>query len=96
VESYLGLTPGEDSSGSRQRTTGITKAGSSALRRTLVQAAWSAMRTCTDPMVRWALEVMHRRGKRIAVIALARKMAGIMYALLRDGTKYNATRGAAM
>jgi hypothetical protein len=29
-------------------------------------------------------------------VALARKMAGIMYALLRDGSRYDATKGAAM
>jgi transposase len=44
VESYLGLTPGENSSSERQRRTGITKAGSSAVRRMLVQAAWAAIR----------------------------------------------------
>jgi hypothetical protein len=36
----------------------------------------------------WALEVEKRRGRRIATIALARKLAGILYALWRDGTTY--------
>jgi transposase len=43
VQSYLGLTPGEHSSSERERRTGITKAGSMELRRTLFQAAWAAM-----------------------------------------------------
>lgn len=96
LESYLGLTPGENSSSDRQRRTSITKAGSPALRWTLVQACWSALRCRPkDPMVQWAREVEKRRGSRIAVIALARKMAGILYALWRDGTTYDPKRGAA-
>jgi len=45
-------------------------------------------------MILWAAEIEKRRGKRIAVIALARKMAGILYAIWRDGTTYDPTRGA--
>ena len=33
-----------------------------------------------DPMVRWSREVELRRGKKVAIVALARKMAGIMFA----------------
>lgn len=95
VEAYLGLVPGEYSSSDRQRRTSITKAGPAALRRALVQGAWAARRARGDhPMVRWSFEVEKRRGRRVAVLALARKMAGIMYALLRDGTRYEAKRGA--
>ncbi|HEX7678480.1 MAG TPA: IS110 family transposase [Thermoanaerobaculia bacterium] len=90
LESYLGLTPGERSSGERQHSTGITKAGSPKLRWTLIQAAWSAWRhRRQDPMVLWALRVQERRGKTIAVVALARKMAGILFALWRDGSAYD-------
>jgi transposase len=97
IESYLGLVPGESSSGDRVQRTSITKAGPPRLRRTLIQAAWSARRAGgVHPMVLWALEVEKRRGRRIATVALARKLAGILYALLRDGTRYDATRGAAM
>ena len=97
LESYLGLVPGESSSGDRVHRTSITKAGSPRLRRTLIQAAWSARRAGgVHPMVLWTLEVEKRRGRRIATVALARKMAGIMYALLRDGSRYDATKGAAM
>ena len=42
-----------------------------------------------DPMVVWALGVAERRGRNIAAVALARKLAGILYALWRDGTTYN-------
>jgi transposase len=97
LESYLGLVPGESSSGDKIRRTSITKAGSPRLRCTLIQAAWGARRSGgVHPMVVWALEIEKRRGRRIAIVALARKMAGILYALLRDGSRYDASRGAAM
>lgn len=89
VAAYLGLTPGENSSSERQQRTGITKAGPRAVRRTLVQAAWVALRTAqSDRMVQWAEQLALRRGKFVAVVALARKMTGVMFALWRDGTTY--------
>ncbi|MBN4049532.1 IS110 family transposase [bacterium AH-315-N03] len=97
LRSYLGLVPGENSSGKRVRRTGITKAGAPAMRHTLVQAAWAARRSRkhrNDPMIGWADRIEKRRGKRIATVALARKMAGILYAIWRDGKSYNAGLGA--
>ena len=95
VESYLGLTPGESSSAERQQRTGITKAGAPALRKMLVQCAWAALRKHPEePMVRWALKIADRRNKFVAAIALARKLAGILYALWRDGTTYRSERSA--
>ncbi|HEY7955932.1 MAG TPA: IS110 family transposase [Polyangia bacterium] len=97
VQSYLGIVPGEHSSSERRQRLSITKAGPVALRWSLVQAAWSARRyAADDPMVRWCFEVEKRRGKRIAVVALARKLAGILFAIWRDGSVYDSTRGAAM
>jgi len=94
LQAYLGLTPGEMSSAERQARTGITKAGSSSVRWTLVQAAWSLRTHCRAPRARplqlWAMEIEKRRGKQIATVALARKLAGILYALWRDGTTYAA------
>jgi len=89
VASYLGLTPGENSSSERVRRTGITKAGATAVRRVLVNAAWVARRYAQgDPMVLWCHELEKRRGKFIAVTALARKLASIMFAIWRDGSTY--------
>lgn len=96
VQSYLGLTPGEHSSSERNRMTGITKAGSSEVRRALIQAAWTALRVSNDPMVSWAKQIAARRGKFVAVVALARKLAGILFALWRDGTSYQAHRTAVL
>jgi transposase len=90
VEAYLGLTPGEYSSSEKVRRTSITKAGSTAMRWCLVQAAWAARRARgKHAMIDWATEVQKRRGKKVAVVALARKLAGILFAIWRDGTVYD-------
>lgn len=96
VESYFGLTPGEHSSSDTKRRTGLTKAGSAAVRWLLVQAAWTALRTRpNDPMVLWARRMTERKTNRfVAVVALARKIAGVMYALLRDKAEYQAQRAS--
>lgn len=93
VQAYLGLVPGENSSSTRKQRTGITKAGPPRVRWALVQASWS-FRRCSknDPLVAWVLEVEKRRGKKVAIIALARRLAGIMYAMWRDGTHYEPSR----
>jgi transposase len=95
LESYLGLVPGERSSGDKKQRTTLTKAGNVNVRWLLTQAAWSAWRSRSgDPMVQWAKRVALRRGNHVAVIALARKIAGILYAIWRDGTRYDPSRGA--
>ena len=92
LQCYLGLVPGENSSSERKRRTSITKAGPPRVRWALAQAAWSFRRTQkTAPLALWADEVEKRRGKMIAMTALARRLAGIMYAIWRDGTRYDPT-----
>lgn len=94
VESYLGLIPGESSSGVTVQRLGITRAGSSRARTALVQAAWAAWRTRpNDPMVRWARAIAQRRPTQVAVVALARKLVGTLFALWRDETKYEPLHG---
>lgn len=100
VESYLGLVPGESSSSERQQRLSITKAGPRALRWVLIQAAWALRTLCRQPaavpLQLWAHQIELRRGKRIATVALARKLAGILYAVWRDETEYDGARGAKM
>jgi transposase len=100
VESYLGLVPGENSSSERQQKLSITKAGPPALRWVLIQAAWALRTRCRQPaavpLQLWAHRIELRRGKRTATVALARKLAGILYAIWRDGTVYDGSRGAKM
>jgi transposase len=90
ITSYLGLTPGENTTGFKTKRTGMTKAGSSRVRWTLNQAAWSMVRCRpNDPIVMWFQQIAGRRGKKIAITALSRKMAGILYAMWRDQKSYN-------
>lgn len=91
VQAFLGLTPGENSSSQRVQRTGITKAGPPQVRRALVQAAWNFRRfRPSDPISRWAALIEQRRGKSIATIAVARKLAGVLFAIWRDGSTYDA------
>jgi hypothetical protein len=58
-----------------------------------VQPAWSVRRARpSDPLVLWAAEVEKRRGKMIATTALARRLAGVMYPIWRDGTRDELSR----
>ena len=96
VEAYVGLVAGQRSSGDRTRHLGITKAGSRALRWCLVQAAHCAKRTLpAGPLRDWVEGVERRRGRQVAVVALARKLTGILYALWRDTSVYDPLRATA-
>lgn len=91
--SYLGLSPGENSSSQRKRRTGITKAGPGPLRRCLVQVCWTIWRTRPhEPLRQWAAGVNDRHGKRTAVTAMARKLGGILWAMWRDQRPYESSR----
>jgi len=82
VVSYLGLNPREYSSGGRQRLGAISKQGNTLLRWLLVEAAQTAARL--DPELhRQYLRLKHRRGARIAKVAVARKLAVKLYWMLR-------------
>src|SRR5258706_453149 len=87
VASYLGLVPLEDSSGKRRRLGHITKQGNSLLRFLLVEAAQVTVRS--DP--EWRSKYFHlalRRGRKIAKVAMARRLAVWMYWMLRKGWNY--------
>jgi transposase len=94
-EAFLGLVPGERSSGEKRRVGRITKAGNSRARYLLVEAGWRILRSKspeTAALRAWALKIAARRGNRIAVVALARRLAGILYAMWRDNVPYNPTK----
>jgi transposase len=91
VEAYLGLVPSESSSGEKQRRGHITKAGNTRVRWLLVQSSLCILRLKNPDTLhlrQWAEAIAGRRGKRIAVVALARRLAGILFAMMRDATKY--------
>jgi transposase len=90
VSAYLGLVPGENTTGGKRRLGSITKHGNSYARSMLVQSAWQILRAgdVEDPLRRWALDLAKTRGKKIAAVALARRLAGVLWAMWRDGTFY--------
>ena len=92
LEAYFGLVPRELSSGEQRRLGPITKAGNRRVRWLLVEAAWRVLRSreaATSALRAWAGALAARRGKRIAVVALARRLAGIVYAMWRDQAPYD-------
>jgi transposase len=91
VAAYLGLVPRERSSGERQQRGRITKAGNSRARSLLVEAAWLILRSKRSDTIAlrtWAERVAARRGRRVAAVALARRLSRILYAMWRDETGY--------
>jgi transposase len=97
VVSYLGLVPREYSSGEQLRRGRIVPSAHPRVQALLVQAAWCIWRSSspdTRALRDWAHGIGQRRGKRVAAIALARRVARILYAMWRDQTTYSATRTA--
>jgi transposase len=89
VSAALGLVPHEASSAERRHRGHITKAGPPELRSLLVQAAWACWRSRQGhPLRHWAEAVASRRGRRIAIVGLARRLSRILFAMWRDGTTY--------
>ena len=91
LAAYLGLVPREFSSGEKRFRGRITKAGNPRLRFLLVEAAWRILcrpRPETEYLQRWAERISERHGRNVAVVALARKLSGILYAIWRDGTEF--------
>jgi transposase len=82
--SYLGLVPRQDCSGEKQQRGHITKQGAWRLRSLLVECPWGILRRqhpSTEALRDWAMRIAARRGKRIAAVALARKLAAILFAM---------------
>jgi transposase len=95
AEAYLGLVPSERSSGEQQHRGRITKRGNTRTRWLLVEAAWRIRRSkapALAPLNAWADRIAARRGKRVAIVALARRLAGILFAMWRTNTPFTAGR----
>jgi transposase len=90
VSAAIGLVPREDSSAERRQRGHITKAGPRELRSLLIQAAWVCWRHPGSGTLRaWGDRLAARRGRRIAVVALARRLSRILFALWRDDTTFD-------
>ena len=88
----LGLTPGQHSSGGKERLLGISKRGDSYLRTLLIHGARAVLKVAgrkDDPRSRWLMTVAARRHKNVAAVALANKNARIAWALLTRGGTYD-------
>jgi transposase len=87
VVAYAGLAPGYRESAGKSKQLGITKEGSRLLRWVLVEAAWRLVRRSQ----RWGRvydQLQKRRGKKKAIVAVARRWLGVLVALWRNGQKY--------
>ena len=84
--SFLGLTPKEDSSGSRRRLGAISKQGDVYVRMLLTHGARSVVwhaKTAARPssLQQWAVQAEQRRGRNVAAVAVANKLARIVWAV---------------
>ena len=87
IASYLGLVPSEESSGDRRQLGHISKQGNSLLRFLLVEAAQVAVRSDSE----WRGRFFHlamRRGRKIAKVAMARRLAVRLYWMWRKEWNY--------
>jgi transposase len=91
ASAFLGLVPSEDSSAERRHRGSITKMGPGELRALLVQASWGIWRGRSPAgaaLRTWVQALAARRGRRIAIVALARRLSRILYAMWRDGADF--------
>lgn len=89
VSAYVGMVPKELSSGERERHGAITKHGSRLVRSLLVEVAWASLRYNS-----WARATYQRISggkksrKKIAIVAVGRRLLVRCWAMLRDGTPW--------
>jgi transposase len=98
LSAFLGLVPGQRSSGGKTVLRGITKHGDRYLRTVLIHGARSALRSCatrSDALSRWMRQLRERQGANIAAVAVANKLARIVLALLKTGHSFDPKRAAA-
>jgi transposase len=91
IASYLGLVPLEKSSGNRRRLGHITKQGSSMVRFLLVEAAQVTVRSLPDWRSKY-VHLMMRRGRKIAKVAMARRLAVALYWMWRKDWNYEQSK----
>jgi len=88
---WLGLTPREHSTGGKHRMGKISKAGNERLRQLLVVGAMAVIRYAkpgSKSATAWLLQLLERRPRKVAAIALANKMARIIWAMMARGEAY--------
>ena len=91
---WIGLVPRQNSSGGKERLGRISKRGNVYLRQLLVLGATTQLRgkrVENAPGGRWFEQLLRRKSARLATVALANKMARIVWAVLSSGSNYRAS-----
>ncbi len=91
---YMGLTPRVHRSSDTQRNGRITKEGDRTLRWLLIQAAWATLRTRRGRLWRVFEKLCARKGAKIAIVAVARRLLILLFNLLRTQTTFRGARAA--
>jgi len=91
ISSWAGLSPGNNESAGKRKSTRITK-GNTYLKTVLCEVAWSITRVKSSYLSSWFWKLKQRRGAKKAVIALARKILVIIYTMLKENTSFNEER----
>jgi transposase len=94
---WLGLTPRERSTGGRHTMGGISRAGHEGLRALLVSGAMSVVRHAKPDSKNanpWLLDLLDRKPRKLAAVALANKMARIIWAMMSTGEVYRQPKAA--
>jgi len=105
LSAWLGLVPRQNSSGGKEKLLGISKRGDIYLRTLLIQGARSIfyarlryitkevkMRKDYSKFTEWMLNLSERRGHNKTVVAIANKLARIVFAILSSGNKYDESK----
>ena len=97
LAAWLGLVPRQSTTGGQIRLLGISKRGDTYLRALLIHGARAVLRKATkktDRRSRWVTELMARRGRNVAAVALANKNARTAWAVLTRDTTYQLAAAA--
>ena len=87
----LGLTPGQHSSGGKERLGAITKKGNRYLRKMLVVGCTSVVRVAhkyKGALAEWIVAMRARKPERVVAVALANKLARIAWAMMTTGESF--------
>jgi transposase len=97
LAAWIGLVPRQNSSGGKQRLGGISKQGDRYLRKLLVVGATAVIRHARAHPAKhpWLTQLLARKPTTVAAVALANKMARIVWAILVRGGTYQAPALAA-
>jgi transposase len=87
LASWAGICPGNNQSAGKKRS-GKTTKGSRWLRQALVQAAWAASHKKDSYFQAHARNLMHRRGRKRGLVAVAHSLLTVIYHMLKEGTIY--------